>query len=602
MKKNIKKSIAIVLMASLVIGSTNNTLVKAQKKIVMTKSAKVSVGQKFVIKLKNNKNKVKWKVTNGQKFVKITQKSKMSCTIKAVKKGNAMVQATVKGKKYKCKVTVVQPKKTKKTKAPENTNNPMITKAPEITNIPETTATVETTVEPTMVPTEEPTKEPITVPTEKPTAEPTMTPTEEPTVEPTIRPTAVSTEEPTEEPTAEPTMVPTEEPTKEPITVPTEEPTVEPTIEPTKNPDGIIEFVYGDDDIDDIINCTEPFSLKINEGVETIYYDSFEDLFNTNMVSVTIPASVTNIENGALSHCKNLKTIIIDEKNTVYDSRDNCNAVIKTATNELVAGCAGTIIPQSVTKISDGAFGGCKLLTSMEIPKSVKVIADGAFQGCSNLQDIKLSEGVIEIGVWTFSGCKSLVNIEIPASVERINECAFSGCSSLTNINVSENNKIYDSRDNCNGIVKTSENELVTGCNNTVIPANVKKIGNYAFENCTELVNIQIPDSVTSIGFAAFKGCSNLKDIELPSGITKIGDAAFQQCTGITRIELPKNVKELGECAFLECCSLQSINIPSSVTVIGEGAFSECSNLTAITWNENTYNSVDEFLGAFNNK
>ena len=533
-------------MASLVIGSTNNTLVKAQKKIVMTKSAKVSVGQKFVIKLKNNKNKVKWKVTNGQKFVKITQKSKMSCTIKAVKKGNAMVQATVKGKKYKCKVTVVQPKKTKKTKAPENTNNPMITKAPEITNIPETTATVE--------------------------------------------------------PTVEPTMAPTEEPTVEPTTVPTEEPTVEPTIEPTKNPDGIIEFVYGDDDIDDIINCTEPFSLKINEGVETIYYDSFEDLFNTNMVSVTIPASVTNIENGALSHCKNLKTIIIDEKNAVYDSRDNCNAVIKTAENELVAGCAGTIIPQSVTKISDGAFGGCKLLTSMEIPKSVKVIADGAFQGCSNLQDIKLSEGVTEIGVWTFSGCKSLVNIEIPASVERINECAFSGCSSLTNINVSENNKIYDSRDNCNGIVKTSENELVTGCNNTVIPANVKKIGNYAFENCTELVNIQIPDSVTSIGFAAFKGCSNLKDIELPSGITKIGDAAFQQCTGITRIELPKNVKELGECAFLECCSLQSINIPSSVTVIGEGAFSECSNLTAITWNENTYNSVDKFLGAFNNK
>lgn len=546
MKKNIKKSIAIVLMASLVIGSTNNTLVKAQKKIVMTKSAKVSVGQKFVIKLKNNKNKVKWKVTNGQKFVKIIQKSKMSCTIKAVKKGNAMVQATVKGKKYKCKVTVVQPKKTKKTKAPENTNNPMITKAPEITNIPETTATVV--------------------------------------------------------PTVEPTMAPTEEPTVEPTTVPTEEPTVEPTIEPTKNPDGIIEFVYGDDDIDDIINCTEPFSLKINEGVETIYYDSFEDLFNTNMVSVTIPASVTNIENGALSHCKNLKTIIIDEKNAVYDSRDNCNAVIKTAENELVAGCAGTIIPQSVTKISDGAFGGCKLLTSMEIPKSVKVIADGAFQGCSNLQDIKLSEGVTEIGVWTFSGCKSLVNIEIPASVERINECAFSGCSSLTNINVSENNKIYDSRDNCNGIVKTSENELVTGCNNTVIPANVKKIGNYAFENCTELVNIQIPDSVTSIGFAAFKGCSNLKDIELPSGITKIGDAAFQQCTGITRIELPKNVKELGECAFLECCSLQSINIPSSVTVIGEGVFNECSNLTAITWNENTYNSVDEFLGAFNNK
>lgn len=152
--------------------------------------------------------------------MKITQKSKMSCTIKAVKNGNAMVQATVKGKKYKCKVTVVQPKKTKKTKAPENTNNPMITKAPEITNIPETTATVV------------------------------------------------------------------------------------PTVEPTKNPDGIIEFVYGDDDIDDIINCTEPFSLKINEGVETIYYDSFEELFNTNMVSVT------NIENCALSHCKNLKIVL----------------------------------------------------------------------------------------------------------------------------------------------------------------------------------------------------------------------------------------------------------------------------------------------------
>ena len=116
MKKNIKKSIAIVLMASLVIGSTNNTLVKAQKKIVMTKSAKVSVGQKFVIKLKNNKNKVKWKVTNGQKFVKITQKSKMSCTIKAVKKGNAMVQATVKGKNTNVKLLSFNLRKLKRRK------------------------------------------------------------------------------------------------------------------------------------------------------------------------------------------------------------------------------------------------------------------------------------------------------------------------------------------------------------------------------------------------------------------------------------------------------------------------------------------------------
>ena len=92
--------------------------------------------------------------------------------------------------------------------------------------------------------------------------------------------------------------------------------------------------------------------------------------------------SVTSIGSYAFSNCSGLTSIVVEDENTVYDSRNNCNAIIETASNMLLCGCKTTIIPNSVTSIGDFAFKYCSGLTSVTIPNSVTSIGGYAFYGC----------------------------------------------------------------------------------------------------------------------------------------------------------------------------------------------------------------------------
>ncbi|MBR6648096.1 MAG: leucine-rich repeat domain-containing protein, partial [Bacteroidaceae bacterium] len=143
--------------------------------------------------------------------------------------------------------------------------------------------------------------------------------------------------------------------------------------------------------------------------------------------------------------------ITVSKDNPVYDSRDNCNALIETATNTIIRGCENTVIPNSVTTIGKGAFRRCSALTNVTIPNSVTSIGDYAFYFCD-----------------------ALTGITIPNSVTCIGEAAFSNCSALTSITVSKDNPVYDSRDNCNAIIETATNTIILGCKNTVVPDGVK--------------------------------------------------------------------------------------------------------------------------------
>ena len=120
MKKNMRKAIAAIIAGSFVISSVNdNVYANAAKKVSITKTAKVTVGKSTVIKLKNNKKKVVWKVTKGTKCVKIIKKSKTGCTVKAVKSGNAVVQAAIGKKKYKVQCELSKTKRSERKKVAE---------------------------------------------------------------------------------------------------------------------------------------------------------------------------------------------------------------------------------------------------------------------------------------------------------------------------------------------------------------------------------------------------------------------------------------------------------------------------------------------------
>jgi len=113
---------------------------------------------------------------------------------------------------------------------------------------------------------------------------------------------------------------------------------------------------------------------------------------------------------------------MVEESNSIYDSRDNCNAIIETATNTLIAGCKNTIIPNSVKSIVDYAFYYCSGLTSISIPNSVASIGNNAFFGCSGLTSISIPNSVTSIGDYAFYYCEGPTSVTIPNSVISIGE------------------------------------------------------------------------------------------------------------------------------------------------------------------------------------
>ena len=131
----------------------------------------------------------------------------------------------------------------------------------------------------------------------------------------------------------------------------------------------------------------------------------------SSLTSIEIPSGVTSIGNYAFSDCSSLTSIIVESGNTVYDSRNACNALIETATNILIVGCPNTIIPNSVTSIGKYAFDGYSSLTSIEIPSSVTSIRDGVFYGCSSLTSIEIPSSVTSIGDQAFEECLSLTSV-----------------------------------------------------------------------------------------------------------------------------------------------------------------------------------------------
>ena len=277
---------------------------------------------------------------------------------------------------------------------------------------------------------------------------------------------------------------------------------------------------------------------------------------NKNLIvgDITIPSeldghSVVSIRNSAFSYCRDLTSINVPEGVTSIGNYAFYTCDSLTSIN----------IPGGVTSIEDSTFSGCSRLANIEIPSSVTSIGNSAFSSCISLTSINIPEGVTSIGEGAFSGCRSLTSIEISSSVISIGNYAFNGCRSLTSINVEENNQSYCSEDAI--LFNKDKTELIRYPSKKVdkqyvIPNSVTSIGNYAFEDCSNLTSIDIPSSVTSIGNSAFAGCSSLTSIEIPEGVTSIGEYAFYNCRSLTSIEIPNSVTSIGEKAFNECKNL----------------------------------------------
>ena len=221
-----------------------------------------------------------------------------------------------------------------------------------------------------------------------------------------------------------------------------------------------------------------------------------------------------------------------------------------------------------VTSIGPDAFWYCSTLNGITIPNSVTSIGPYAFADCPNLTDIAIPNAVGSIENFAFART-GLTSITIPSSVTSIAMTAFQSCPNLTTMSVEQGNTVYDSRNNCNAIIETETNTLISGCKNSVIPFGVTSIGGAAFRNCT-LASITIPNSVTTIGISAFQSCKALTSIEIPNSVTAIERYAFRDCTALEYIIfMPDTPPSCSSSVLLDwfkdCSKLSSIYVPEEV-------------------------------------
>ena len=354
-------------------------------------------------------------------------------------------------------------------------------------------------------------------------------------------------------------------------------------------------------------DCRGLTSVIFAEGSQLTYIHELA-FSGCSLTSVTIPNSVKSIGGDAFNNCISLTSLIFSEgsqldiinERAFYGCSNLISVTIPNSVTsigrEAFASCSGLIsvtIGNSVTSIGYRAFGDCRGLTSLIFAEGsqLDIINERAFYGCSNLISVTIPSSVTSIGGYTFYGCSGLISVTIPSSVTSIGREAFAGCSKLTAINVESDNTKYTSQD---GVLFNKDKTIIvcyptdkTGTSYT-IPESITNIDYSAFEGCKHLSSVTIPNSVEIISGGAFKGCTGLKSVTIPNSVTLIGAGAFSECSSLTSITIPESVTSIYPTMFIGCCALTSVTIPGTVTSIRDHAFYGCSSLTSICYEGNS--------------
>ena len=375
---------------------------------------------------------------------------------------------------------------------------------------------------------------------------------------------------------------------------------------------------------------SKPTSVTLPTDSESFTYIGEHAFDACTLTSLTIPASVTEIQDSAFAWGSNFTSISFAETSQLQSIGNSafagCSSLssltlpasVQSIGSSVFAGCTalGSItIPASVTDLAPDAFAssgsvktpyygnghtisfadGCKykiqngilyddesllnvyeVQESVTVPGGIKYIGDNAFQVMpasstdNTLTSITFPSTLVSIGDSAFQRNTGLTSITIPSNVTDLGTGVFLGCSGITEVTIE-------------AALDEIPDYTFSGTSITTIdlPDSVTRIGANAFENCDDLTSIDIPDSATEIGEKAFNGCSVLTSIEIPDSVTEIGIAAFSKC-GLSEVALPASLTEISDQLFLNSKSLKNLDIPDGVQAIGEKAFGNCNALELV--------------------
>lgn len=257
------------------------------------------------------------------------------------------------------------------------------------------------------------------------------------------------------------------------------------------------------------------------------------------------------------------------------------------------------VIPSTVRHIGTAAFASCEFLEDVEIKEGIASISDGMFMGCKGLKNILLPQSVTSIGAFAFYGCP-IKKLVCPDSLETIGNGAFAFSVPMSACGFRD--EIYGG--DSYGIGFANSDKKIFSMTEVVFPENTvsigdysfreqgvmdftlkaSKIGDYAFEDCSELCKHDITVCGEEIGAGAFRGTKIERFVKC-EGVKRIGEEAFIGALNIATLKIPDSVEDIGRRAFSEC-TIGKLILGKGLTEIGPESFSGMSALSEVTWSE----------------
>ena len=318
-------------------------------------------------------------------------------------------------------------------------------------------------------------------------------------------------------------------------------------------------------DLEYMTDVSLPESLK--------YIGASAFLYCYDLQSIFIPANVVRIEESAFRY-NNLAEITVDVGNTVYDSRNDCNMIMETATDKLLVGCKNTVIPDDTVVI--GAYSLTEMDGDMiEVPNQVTTIEKYAFYN-SDLTAIVLPNTLTTIGEYAFSGAWDLEDVYYYGTAKDWAKIEIGSSNSyLTNAD-----RHYLKAGEIVGMTWKVENGVLT-------ISGAGAMEDYSsgdapwYDQREFIVKVVVEEGITSVGKYAFYYLENVTEASLPSSITEIRYRAFYECSALTEIVIPEGVTSISDYAF-GYSGLTNITLPNSLTEIEQRVFRNCSALTDV--------------------
>ena len=333
----------------------------------------------------------------------------------------------------------------------------------------------------------------------------------------------------------------------------------------------------------------------ITENMVTIGASAFMGCKGEQFTTVTIPASVTKLEQNTFANCLSLATVTFTNTESVTEIAAKCFA-----NDGALTECE---LPAKLEVLGDSAFGATAL-THVRIPVTLRE-AKQPFSKCQQIGQIEWEEGLTKVIDNLFQNMESSLKVDFQDQITEIGNHAFDS-SLITGI--TGTNKLVKigeyAFNSCAGISGKVELPAVTEIHayafskifatDFEISENITLIDNSAFMNCTNLKAINKNDGVADvdlgnmtklaeIGKQAFAGCSSIVSLRLSGTITKINDSAFSKLTTLANVKFNDNgeagTTELGSSVFSGCTNLVEVSTAKNVGIIGSSAFSGCIKL-----------------------